>query len=278
MWCRLPATGESGAIEINHLEGTNNWVSCQIAHVLQKGERPDLIRLNVVIEGEGDVRAKDIEWCTIANPPPPAASAEPASAASTENPNPPTPPRQPAPDPNDASELSQEGWRLWQAGQFQAAIVKFKGATNLAPNDANSWNGLGWASFNSGKIAEAEKAFQKVISLQPNHAGALNGLGQIYLAQRKYETAEPFLLKAAQQPGASAAWFGLARLYVLEGKYDDAGKWAQMLVDSGQGDALATKMLEAAKEKQLRDGLRQTIEPPVPAKSEGDTSQPPKVP
>jgi hypothetical protein len=39
-------------------------------------------------------------------------------------------------------------------------------------------------------------------------------------------------------------------------------------VDSGQGDAVAAKMLEAAKEKHLSEGLRQTIEPPRPANAE----------
>ena len=163
----------------------------------------------------------------------------------------------------DAEKAAQEGWRLWQAGRTVEAIGKFNEAVKSAPGDANSCNGLGWASFNSGKTAEGEVAFQKVISLEPNHAGALNGLGQIYLSQRDYEKAEPFLLKAAEQK-ASAAWFGLARLYLLKGKFEQAEKWAQMVVDSGQGDAVAAKMLEAAKAKALSEGLREMIEPSAP--------------
>ncbi|MDR3403847.1 MAG: tetratricopeptide repeat protein [Chthoniobacter sp.] len=131
----------------------------------------------------------------------------------------------------------------------------------LAPNDANIWNGLGWASLNIGKVEQAESAFQKVIALVPDHPAALNGLGQIYLSRREYDKAEPPLLQAAKQ-GASAAWFGLARLYLLQGKFEDAQKWAQMLIDSKQGDAISVKMLEAAKAKSLSDELRQTIEPP----------------
>jgi len=174
-------------------------------------------------------------------------------------------------NPENAARLSAQGWQLWQSGQLSEAEAKFSEAVRLAPSDANAWNGLGWASFNSGKTGAAEEAFQKVISLEPNHAGALNGLGQIYLSQREYEKAEPPLLKAAAQQGASAAWFGLARLYLIEGKYEDAEKWVQQFVDSGQGDAIATKMLEAAKEKRLSEGLRQTIEPPMPAKAKSET-------
>jgi hypothetical protein len=52
---------------------------------------------------------------------------------------------------------------------------------------------------------------------------------------------------------------------LLQGKFADAEKWAQMLDDSGQGEAVAKKMLEAAKTKRLSEGLRAMIEPPAPA-------------
>lgn len=163
-----------------------------------------------------------------------------------------------------ATALSEEGWKLWQAGKLSEAELKFSEAVKLAPDDANAWNGLGWASFNSGKADDAEKAFGKVLALVPNHPAALNGIGQIRLSRREYEKAEAPLLKAAEL-GASAAWFGLARLYLIQGKFAAAEKWAQKLADSGQGDAIAAKMLEAAKAKALGDGLRATIEPPKPA-------------
>ncbi|HXI68763.1 MAG TPA: DUF4019 domain-containing protein [Verrucomicrobiae bacterium] len=162
-------------------------------------------------------------------------------------------------------QLTQTGWWLWQAHKFDKAAAKFQQAIQLAPDDANAWNGLGWATFNSGNSDTAEKAFQKAVSIEPNHPAALNGLGQIYLSQRKYGDAEKFLLQAA--PQAPAAWSGLARLYLLEGKFDQAEKWAQNIVDSGQADEVAKKMLEAATAKHLSEGLRLMIEPPPPRQS-----------
>jgi Flp pilus assembly protein TadD len=159
----------------------------------------------------------------------------------------------------DATQLSQEGWRLWQQRRLDEAAAKFSQAVDLAPDNENAWNGLGWASFNLGKLPEAKKAFQRVIALNPNHPAALNGLGQLHLAQKEYDFAESYLLKAA--PQAPAAWFGLARLYLLQGKFERAEKYAQMIVDSGQGDKVADRMLQAAKEKRLGDGLRIMIEP-----------------
>lgn len=159
----------------------------------------------------------------------------------------------------NASQLTQEGWQLWQARQMEQAAEKFNQAVKLAPNDAHAWNGLGWALFNSGKSPEAQKAFQKAISLDPNHPAALNGLGQVCLSQRNYADAESYLLKAA--PTAPAAWYGLARLYLLQGKFEKAEEWARKVVASGQGDASAHKMLQAAREKTLGDELRLMIEP-----------------
>jgi tetratricopeptide (TPR) repeat protein len=159
----------------------------------------------------------------------------------------------------DASRLTQEGWQLWQARQLEQAAAKFNQATKLDPKKAEAWNGLGWASFNSGMWAEAEKAFQSAVALDSNHAAALNGLGQLYLAQKKKDLAETYLLKAA--PRAPAAWYGLARLYLLEGKFDRAEEWAAKVVDSGQADDTARQMLQAAKAKQLPEGLRLVLEP-----------------
>ena len=104
-------------------------------------------------------------------------------------------------------------------------------------------------------------AFRKVLTLEPQHMGALNGIGQIHLSRREYAEAEAPLMQAAKQ-GASASWHGLARLYLLQGKFPEAEKYAQMIEDSGQADAITKKMLEAAKARSLSEGLRATIEPP----------------
>jgi len=159
----------------------------------------------------------------------------------------------------NASQLAQDGWQLWQGRHWNEAAAKFTQAVKLDPKNAEAWNGLGWASFNSGRWPEAEKAFQSTLALNPNHPAALNGLGQLYLAQKKPDLAETYLLKAA--PKAPAAWYGLARLYLLQGKFDRAEEWAGKIVDSGQGDAVARQMLQAARAKHLPDGLRVILEP-----------------
>ncbi|HBO42586.1 MAG TPA: hypothetical protein DD670_01350, partial [Planctomycetaceae bacterium] len=166
---------------------------------------------------------------------------------------------------NGVTELVQQGWQLWWGGRPDKAVPNFEQSVKLHPNDADAWNGLGWAALNSGNSTRAKEAFEKTVALQPNHPGALNGLGQLHLAQREYDLAEPFLLKAA--PEAPDAWWGLARLYLLQGKFDQAEKWARQIVELDQGDEssndIARRMLEAAKKKELGEALRMIVQPPL---------------
>ena len=62
MWCRLPGKGEffSRGLD-NTVTGTSGWVSCETPFILEAGQQPDLIRLNVVAKGEGVVMVKDVE-------------------------------------------------------------------------------------------------------------------------------------------------------------------------------------------------------------------------
>ncbi len=62
MWCRLPGRGEFFSRGFHQaLTGTTGWTSCEVPFWLKKGQRPDLIKLNVVIEGAGRVQIADVE-------------------------------------------------------------------------------------------------------------------------------------------------------------------------------------------------------------------------
>ena len=62
MWCRFPGRGEFFSKGLNQLlKGTTGWASYEIPFRLKKGERPDLIKLNLAVEGRGKVWIKDIE-------------------------------------------------------------------------------------------------------------------------------------------------------------------------------------------------------------------------
>ena len=62
MWCRFPGKGEYFSRGLNHaVTGSNDWASYETPFFLKKGEKPDLIKLNVVVKGAGKVWVKDVE-------------------------------------------------------------------------------------------------------------------------------------------------------------------------------------------------------------------------
>ncbi len=62
MWVRIPGRGEffSKGLE-RPITGTNGWAEYEIPFFLQAGQQPDLIKLNVTLEGAGTVWIKDVE-------------------------------------------------------------------------------------------------------------------------------------------------------------------------------------------------------------------------
>jgi len=62
MWCQVPGLGESFSRGLgNTISGSSDWATCQTPFFLKAGEKPDLIRLNLVVEGRGKVFIKDVE-------------------------------------------------------------------------------------------------------------------------------------------------------------------------------------------------------------------------
>lgn len=62
MWCRLPGRGEFFSKGFhNAAQGTNAWSSHEIPFYLKQGQRPELIKLNLTLEGTGVVWIKEIQ-------------------------------------------------------------------------------------------------------------------------------------------------------------------------------------------------------------------------
>jgi hypothetical protein len=62
MWCRLPGAGEffsRGTFQA--IKRTTDWSTYEIPFRLKKGQRPDLIKLNLVVEGQGTVWVRSVE-------------------------------------------------------------------------------------------------------------------------------------------------------------------------------------------------------------------------
>jgi hypothetical protein len=61
MWCNFPGKGEFFSRGLDSpLTGTTGWTTQATPFFLQKGENPDNIKLNIVINGKGTVWVDDI--------------------------------------------------------------------------------------------------------------------------------------------------------------------------------------------------------------------------
>ena len=64
MRCCFPGRGEffsKGAPIGQVVEGDSDWTDLEIPFLLRQGEIPNLVRLNVMVEGAGRVRVRDVE-------------------------------------------------------------------------------------------------------------------------------------------------------------------------------------------------------------------------
>lgn len=62
MQCRFPRVGEHSAKGMDKaLDGLSDWSLLETEVYLGSGQKPDSLRLNLVMEGPGTVRMKDVE-------------------------------------------------------------------------------------------------------------------------------------------------------------------------------------------------------------------------
>jgi hypothetical protein len=82
MWCRLPGRGEFFSKGLDKIvTGSTDWTTYEIPFFLKKGEQPDLLRLNLVVEGVGRVGIRNVELRTNAKQLPAAPTPLPVSAS-----------------------------------------------------------------------------------------------------------------------------------------------------------------------------------------------------
>jgi len=61
MWCHLPGKGEFFSRGLQSpLTGTTDWTQEEIPFFLKKGETPDYVKLNLVVDGTGTIWIDDI--------------------------------------------------------------------------------------------------------------------------------------------------------------------------------------------------------------------------
>jgi hypothetical protein len=62
LWCRLPGSGEFFSKGLQQaVSGTVDWATYEVPFLLKRGQRPDLLKLNLAVEGTGTIWVTDVE-------------------------------------------------------------------------------------------------------------------------------------------------------------------------------------------------------------------------
>jgi len=118
---------------------------------------------------------------------------------------------------------SQDGWRLLDAGDNEAARAKFSEAIAANPRDSDALIGLGKALARLGQASEALDAFKAATNLDPENPEAHYGAGSAYsqLGQAT-EALDAFKAALHFDPENPEAHYGAAWSYDQRGEREDA--------------------------------------------------------
>jgi tetratricopeptide (TPR) repeat protein len=104
------------------------------------------------------------------------------------------------------SELTNQGWTKFTAGDYTGASLDFKAAIGLDANYAPAYLGLGWAELKKNSAGLAESAFNTYLLKSLDSAGiiaATAGIALAYHAQDKFQDA---IDKADELLSSSPSW------------------------------------------------------------------------
>jgi eukaryotic-like serine/threonine-protein kinase len=82
-----------------------------------------------------------------------------------------------------AEGLNREGEALFERGEMDAAIGRFRAAVRAAPGNAYYHNNLGWALFQSGRVDEAGRELNEAVRLDPQRDIAYANIGEVERAR-----------------------------------------------------------------------------------------------
>jgi tRNA A-37 threonylcarbamoyl transferase component Bud32 len=88
-----------------------------------------------------------------------------------------------------AEGLNHEGEALFERGELDGAIERFRAAVRAAPGNAYYRNNLGWALFQSGKVDEAGRELNEAVRLDPRRDIAYANIGEVERARGNIQAA-----------------------------------------------------------------------------------------
>jgi Tfp pilus assembly protein PilF len=124
-----------------------------------------------------------------------------------------------------------DGVRLYQQGQYQAAMERFQKALNADPHNADAYynmaatfHRLGAAGNDQYQLGQAENLYNQSLDLDPAHTDCYRGLAVLLRDTGRQDRAFKLLTNwAVANPKSADARIELARLYQETGDKETAG-------------------------------------------------------
>ena len=145
-------------------------------------------------------------------------------------------------DRNPACWLAQNdlGAVLYERGQVDQAIIRFRSSLAIQPDDAEAQNNLGAALDKKGQVNEAILRFRKAVAIRPDFAEAHNNLGKALLRTGQADEAILEFQKAvAIRPDFAQIYFTLGNVLLQKGRVDEAVIQFQKTLELHPDDAQA---------------------------------------
>ncbi|HEX8907067.1 MAG TPA: tetratricopeptide repeat protein, partial [Longimicrobiaceae bacterium] len=86
-------------------------------------------------------------------------------------------------EPAAAVAANREGEALFERGDVEGAVARFRRAVAAAPGNAYYHNNLGWALFQLGRVDEAGRELAQAVRLDPRRDIAYANIGEVERAK-----------------------------------------------------------------------------------------------
>lgn len=130
-----------------------------------------------------------------------------------------------AADAKAAEAAFNKGVQLIEQQKYAAAAAQFEAVVAKFPAAAAAWSNLSFAYRRMGNLQKAEGAARKALALAPRDPGPLRSLVDIYLSQKRFGDAKPYLARlAALEPRNPAVRLTLGQIEAQTGNLSAAEK------------------------------------------------------
>ena len=146
-------------------------------------------------------------------------------------------------------EQLREGFRLVQAGEFEASKDIFTAFLAEYPEHVPSRIALADIRYSLGDFAGAEQAYRSLLAEHPNHFQALNNLAWMYStsadeAFRHPEQARELVRRAmVTAPQSHHVWSTFSQTLFAQGRFEEAAQAAATAVNLAQRGGAPTDVL-----------------------------------